>query len=75
MHSSHRGYDITITRESKGGDAHYSIFRQSDGLEVVSDFTSDQTPIAEQMGWLKTRVDSFIKSKGESEMMAHYWDD
>jgi len=67
MKRQYKGFEIEITRESRGALAYFSIFREHDGFEILTDFIYDSTPIREQMGWLKSRVDEMIATQGRSE--------
>jgi len=61
MKASYRGYDIDVHRErSMGGDVllYYSIFRQSDGYEATSGFSTGSDTVREFIGYMKERVDA-----------------
>lgn len=69
MKVSYKGYEIEVNRDKCLGGyemIYYSIFRESDGLEVVSDFTESDT-VWKVVAKMRMRVLTFIETKGESE--------
>lgn len=70
---SYRGYEIVLSREpSLGGDQnlYYSIFRESDVRECVSNFTSGAETLDDFERYMKNRIDEELASDdpwGESE--------
>lgn len=61
MKISYRGHEINVRRSrSMGGDynIYFSIFRESDGYECTSGFTSDMSPVDVYMGYMRERVDA-----------------
>ena len=65
MRVSYRGHEINVERGvSLGGDSniYYSIFRDSDGYECTSGFTSDTSTVKEFIGYMKERVDGELAS-------------
>ena len=63
MKKIYRGHEIEAKREkSMGGDVllYYSVFRNSDGLEVTSGFTYGTDRIVDFMKHLRARVDEEI---------------
>jgi hypothetical protein len=61
MKAVHRGHDIDVHREkSMGGDMllYYSIFRQSDGYECASGFSTGSDTVKDFMDMMKERIDA-----------------
>jgi hypothetical protein len=71
MKINYRGFEIDAHRDrSMGGDMYlyYSVFRESDGWELTSGFTTGSDRVQTFVGYLKERVDRFIVDpKEESE--------
>ncbi len=65
MKAKYKGYEIEVKREKCMGGwfmTYYTIYRISDGYEAVCDFTEDESPVREQMQWMKDRIDEELKS-------------
>ena len=76
MKVEYKGYEIEAKREqSMGGweNLYFSVYRISDGLEVVCSFTEGSDTEEEYIGYMKDRVDEFIMTKGDSEEMAELY--
>ena len=62
----YRGHEITISRERSNGGwtmTYYSIFRELDWYECLTDFTSDiSTPLTEFAEELRERIDEELSS-------------
>lgn len=61
MKVEYKGYEIEVKRERCMGGwmlLYYSIFRLSDGYEVTSGFTEDQSSVKEYVGYMKERIDA-----------------
>jgi hypothetical protein len=72
MKASYRGYDIDVHRErSMGGDVllYYSIFRQSDGYEATSGFSTGNDTVRDFIGMMKERVDNELAEDDPWEEM------
>ena len=76
MRAEYRGYRIEVTRERcLGGwmNTYYSVFRASDGLEVVCDTNEAQdnihTLVKSIVKSMRGRIDEFIATEGESEFL------
>lgn len=70
MMKVYKGYEINVERENcLGGweQTYFSVFRISDGLSVIEDFSTGEDSLAYYVKMLQGRVDEFIKTKGESE--------
>lgn len=66
----YRGHEIEAKRErSMGGDRllYFSVFRESDGLECVSGFTTGDDAVADFIGYLKNRVDAELATSAPWE--------
>ena len=73
MKTTYKGYDIEVNREEcmAGYDlVYFSVFRISDGLEVIADFVDSADTVRTLMQCMKDRVDEFIATKGDSELLA-----
>jgi hypothetical protein len=73
MKCNYRGYDIDVRREECLGGwdmTYFNVFRSSDGLQIICDFTEGNDPVREIMKDMKSRVDKFIETKGESECLS-----
>jgi hypothetical protein len=76
MKVEYKGYELEAKREScwSGWDnIYFNVFRKSDGLEVICDFTEEERPVADVMAMLKGRVDEFIDTNGASEELEEYF--
>jgi hypothetical protein len=65
MEKSYKGYTITAKRErSLGGDIllYYSVFRDSDGYECVTNFTTGDDTIRDYIRYMKQRIDAELAS-------------
>ena len=62
---SYHGYLICVDKEE--GLTSFSVFRESDMWEVICDFTEGNDSTSSLIKMLKSRVDEFILTKGESE--------
>lgn len=75
---SYRGFEIDVYRErSLGGDrlTYYSVFRESDQLEITSGFSYDMSPLATQRGWYKKLVDRLLDENDPDGYLADDEDD
>ena len=73
MKTTYRGYEIEVTVERCMGGwemYYFNIYRTSDGLCVVEDFSESEDGEDHYVKWMKERIDDFIKTKGKSEDMA-----
>lgn len=73
---NYKGYEIDCRREeSMGAGEHlyYGVFRISDGLLVIGSFTTGNDSERDFIGFMKERVDEFIKTEGASEGMEDYY--
>lgn len=61
----YHGYDIVVDKED--GLTSFSVYRQSDGLEIICDFTEGNDSVSTIIKCMKERVDEFILTKGASE--------
>lgn len=65
MKLTYKGHDIEVTREKCNGgwmQTHYSVFRLSNGMECITDFSDGSDSINEWVRILKERIDSEIAS-------------
>lgn len=65
MKTKYKGFEIDVKREkSLGGwsQLYFSIFRISDGFEVMSSFSDSDDTVKDMTGYLKDIVDDFIKN-------------
>jgi hypothetical protein len=72
MKTNYKGYEIEVVREEcmAGYDlVYYSVYRISDGLEVIADFTETADTVPFLIKCMKDRVDEFIETEGDSEML------
>jgi len=72
MKKHHKGYEIEVRREtSLGGDelVYITVFRESDGLEVINEITDAEDYVRDIMHDIAARVDEFIRTKGASEFL------
>lgn len=72
MKVSYRGYEIECKREKALGgwsSLYYTVYRESDGLCVIDDFTTGNDKVSDYVGYMKKRVDEFIAARGASENM------
>lgn len=73
MKVAYRGYDISVTREkAMNGDVllYFSIFRQSDGYEALTDYEDSAETVRDKVAQLKERIDNEHKEAdpwGEKE--------
>jgi hypothetical protein len=61
MKATHRGYEISVTREKCLGGwslLYYSIFRIEDGYEALSSFEDSGHTVREVVGHMKQRIDN-----------------
>ena len=61
MKVEYKEHEIEVKRERCMGGwmlLYYSIFRLSDGHEVTSGFTEDQSSVKEYVGYMKERIDA-----------------
>lgn len=61
MKTSYRGYEISVSRErAMGGwdNLYYSIFRESDQREMVSNFTTGSDSVSDYIRYMKERIDA-----------------
>lgn len=69
---TYKGYSIEISREDCMGGwpmTYFDVFRVSDGLHVIGNFSEAEDSIDSFVDDMKSRVDEFIKTKGASEEM------
>lgn len=65
MKVSYRGHEIDVHRSDSlgvGSLLYYSVFRESDGLECISDFTSGADTVRDYIDLLKERIDEELES-------------
>jgi len=70
MKTNYKGFTIEVNREECLGGwelTYFSIFRDSDGLEVCSDFTEASDSLEFITKLLMSSVDMFIASECENE--------
>ncbi len=68
MKVNYRGFDVDAHREKclAGYDLlYYSVFRKSDGCELTSGYTEGSDTVREYIGYMKDRVDEFIKNPAD----------
>jgi len=73
MKVKYKGYEIEVRREPCLGGwpvTYFDVFRISDGLIVIGDFTEGEDTMNDITDMMKDRVNEFIKTKGASENMA-----
>lgn len=80
LKETHRGHTIELSRENCLGGwemLYYSIFRDSDGYECVSNFTTDESPLDVFMGYMKERIDDELAQddpwEEQAELRAFGW--
>lgn len=69
---SYRGFEIDVYRERSMGCGvltYYSVFRESDMLEVTSGFSYDTSPIPSQRACYKRMVDRILDEGDPDEML------
>lgn len=57
----YRGHEIDVRRErSLGGDVllYYSVFRESDGYECASGFTTGDDTVSDYVRYMRERIDA-----------------
>jgi hypothetical protein len=72
MKSLYKGYNIEVRRENclTGYPlTYFKVFRESDGLEVICDYSDSVDKVSDMMKWMKGTVNEFIETKGESEYL------
>ena len=72
MKKNYKGYEIEVTRGECGGGwdmLYYSVYRESDGLEVVCSFENSNENVRDMVESIKGRVAQFIETKGRSECL------
>lgn len=77
MKIKYKGYEIECEHEKcLGGwtQLNYRVFRVSDGLCIIDDFSTGSDAICGYINDMKSRVDEFIETRGESENLAEYYD-
>jgi len=79
MKKIYKGYEIDVFKDrAMGGwnSIYYSVYRESDGLEVIADFVADSDDTVRTiMGCMIERVDEFIKTKGASELLKDLYEE
>lgn len=73
MKSNYKGYEIIVERDNSmsGYDAiFYSVFRKADGLEIICNQTYSDDTVYTIFQGMKDRVDEFIETKGDSELLS-----
>lgn len=66
MKQTYRGYEIDVRRErSLGGDIllYFSVFRQSDGYEGTSGFTTGSDTVRDYVRYMRERIDAELASE------------
>lgn len=61
MKARYKGYEIEVTRQRCLGGwsmLYFSIFRESDGLECLTNFADCSETVREMIGVLKERIDN-----------------
>lgn len=70
MKVSYRGFEIEAKREKcLAGYSllYFSIFRESDGWELLSDYSEGDDTVHAAVGYLKETVDDYFKNPSEYE--------
>lgn len=62
---SYHGYDIIVDKEE--GLTSLSVYRQSDGWEIIWNFLEESESVSKIIECTKERIDEFILTKGASE--------
>jgi hypothetical protein len=78
METQYRGFDIDVTKEKSMAGyklTYFSIFRQSDGYEVVSGFSDDDDTVQTWVEMMKSRVDGFILDPSEEVLKDSFTSD
>ena len=68
MKVNYRGFDVDAHREKCMAGyplLYYSVFRKSDGYELTSGYTEGSDTVREYIGYMKDRVDEFIKNPAD----------
>jgi len=67
---NYKGFEIDVTKEKcmAGYDLVYrSVFRMSDGYQLVGDFSDDNDTIREHVGFMKHRIDEYLSDPEQYE--------
>ena len=73
MQKEYRGYEIRVAKEKALGgwnNAYLSVFRLSDGLEVICEISSPLDRSEFLIECMERRIDEFIETEGASELLA-----
>lgn len=75
MEIVYKGFDICVSREKCLAGyklLYFSVFRKSDGYELISSYTEGSDTVREYIGYMKDRVDGFLDDpRGEVLQDAH----
>ena len=70
MKTRYKGYLIEVEREDCMGGwelTYFDVFRDCDLLHVIGDFSTGEDSLQIYVENMKSRIDEFIETKGDSE--------
>lgn len=73
----YRGFEIDCHREKCMAGyqlLYFTVYRKSDGFELICDYTSGEDSVRDYVGYMKGRVDGFIADP-TCEILQRDWDD